>query len=119
MIHTIEESASLSKQHRQELAVRLSDGSSSSTGSSSSALVRQLRRRLAHVQLARHHVGNQARAVLLHQLDLAAGAGDGVVDGGCGLVKVFDDGALLGEEGGGEVASSFTSERRNVSLVPP
>ena len=37
-------------------------------------LVRQLRRRLAHVQLARHHVGDEPGAVLLEQLDLAAGA---------------------------------------------
>ena len=37
-------------------------------------LVRQPRRRLAHVQLAGHHVGDEPGAVLLEQFDLASGA---------------------------------------------
>ena len=64
-----------------------------SIGPSSSDFIGQLRRRLAHVQLACHYVGDEAGAVLLDQLDLTASAGDGGVDVRSGLVEVFDDGA--------------------------
>ena len=48
-------------------------------------LVRQLSRCLAHVQLARHHVGDKPGAVFLHQLNLAAGASDGSANVGGGI----------------------------------
>ena len=70
------------------------------------ASLRQIRCRLAHVQLPGHHVGDEARAVLAAEVGLPAGAADGGVDAGGGLVKVFDDGALFGE-GREEDANTF------------
>ena len=61
-------------------------------------ILQQTAIRLAHVQLARHHVGDEPSAILLHQLDLPARAGDRGIDVGGGLVKVFDDGGLFGKE---------------------
>ena len=64
-------------------------------GVSLTGSLRQAGGRLAHVELAGHHVGDEARAVLAEELDLAAGAVDGGVDAGGGLVEVLDDGGLF------------------------
>ena len=55
----------------------------------------QVHRCLAHVQLAGHHVGDQAGAVFLDQVDLALGAVDGGVNVGRGFVEALDDSLLL------------------------
>ena len=58
---------------------------------------RQIGGRLAHVELAGDHVGDEARAVLAEELDLATGTAHCGVDVGSGLVEVIDDGGLFGE----------------------
>lgn len=56
----------------------------------------ELRRRLAHIQLAGHHAGYEPRAVLFHKLDLSVGAVYGGIDVCDGLVQMLDDGDLFG-----------------------
>ena len=72
-------------------------------GVSLTGFFREVGGRLAHVQLAGDHVGDEAGAVLAEELGLAAGAGDGGVDGGGGLVEVLDDGGLFGKRWEGDL----------------
>ena len=65
-------------------------------GVSLTGSLRQAGGRLAHVELAGDHVGDEARAVLAEELDLAAGAGDGGVDAGGGSMSPeLDENTLL------------------------
>ena len=50
---------------------------------------------LADVELAGHYIGDQAGAVFLEKVDLAAGTRDGGSDGSCTLLDVLDDGGLF------------------------
>ena len=64
-------------------------------------LVLQLSRRLAHVQLARHHVCDEPGAVLQHQLDLATGADDGGILSAVALRQGAGQIGLIGATSGG------------------
>ena len=55
--------------------------------------------RLAHIHLARDHIGDQADAILGQQFDLPTGAGHRGVNRGGLFVQIRDDGGLLGEGG--------------------
>ena len=76
--------------------------------------LRQAGGRIAHVQLAGHHVGDEARAVLAEELDLAAGAGDGGVDAGGGLGR----GARRWRSVQGGWDKYFEFEWSGVSVLP-
>ena len=77
-------------------------------GVSLTGSLREVGGRFAHVELAGDHVGDEARAVLAEELDLAAGAGDGGVDVGGGLVEVLDDGGLFGEWWEGDLLGAYS-----------
>ena len=64
-------------------------------GVSLTGLVREVGGRLADVELAGDDVGDEARAVLAEELDLAAGAGDGGVEVAVVLSNVLHDLGLV------------------------
>ena len=59
-------------------------------------LIRQPRRRLAHIELAGDHVGDQAGAVLAEERDFAPRAFDGSDDTRGGVVDEPHDRGLFG-----------------------
>ena len=58
-------------------------------------LLRQCGGRLAHVELAGHDIGDEARTVLAEEVDFTARISDTLADLGCGPVDKADNERLL------------------------